>query len=286
MPEISISTNTGGWFKAGFNVKCPEYICKVGKNIPQNVNEKQYLPVVLAFIRDIRKIFPDSKYFHLGSDERVATMPCFEEASLTGMHSPTGRFDVFENNLIQLLNMDGVNMSNVVRWQNSENTKYSDRVGTITQCRSEDCRETPEEQWFATVDLRIGGGWQIYQTTRRLAAKKPEAILADFDRLDAKYFNENKITLRMLAFAMGNMDLPEMNNRTEFEHKFITLCAAFKTGNRRPGSCASFAKSNEGTEAELERESEDYRDEYCDERTDEGMAIVYRDEICPYYLNE
>jgi hypothetical protein len=58
-------------------------------------------------------------------------MPCFEEVDKYA----TPRFDLYENNVIT---------SNSVRWQNSENTYYPDRAGTINQCRSgEDCRVTP-----------------------------------------------------------------------------------------------------------------------------------------------
>jgi hypothetical protein len=283
MPELSISTNAGGWFKAGFNVQCPEHICKVGKNIPQDVNDKQYLPVVMSVIRDIRTIFSNSKYFHLGSDERVASMPCFKEANKHGSLN----FDVFENNLIQLLDMEGLKMDNIVRWQNGENTNYPDRAGAITQCRSEDCRVPHGKEWFATVDLREGGGWQIYQTTNRLALKKPAAILADFDRLDYEYFKENRIPLRMLAFTIGNLNLRELN-RTEFEDIFNTLCPTFRrpSNPRRIATCAEFVASDDGIETKLERETEDYRHEYCMERTINGTNIVYRDDIRPYYLNQ
>jgi hypothetical protein len=79
----------------------------------------------------------------------------------------------------------------------------------------------------------------------------------------------------MLAFTIGSLYLPKVN-RTGFEGIFNSLCTAFKRHSpiRRNATCANFSANDYGIEAELERETEDYRHEYCMERRDNGKVTV------------
>jgi hypothetical protein len=232
MPEISITTNAGGWFRGGLMVPCPVTTCKtpsckVGTGLPQDVNDPYILSIVYSVIRELLSI-STSDYIHLGSDERQESMACFHEVGT----EPD--FDSFENNLAAVLSLEGISTERILRWENQEQRDYPGRVGSITHCRSGDCRSSSNrnnDQWFATVDLRDGGPWQIFNSTRDLSLRNPIGIVANVGSITKDYFDQNQVPKRLLAFAFGTTRT-EVLNRTTLEEQYTQMCEAkFGTDN-------------------------------------------------------
>ena len=280
MPEISISTNAGGWHRSGLTARCPVTLCDQGTDIPLDINDPLLLPVTVAAIRDLLDIF-SSDFIHLGTDERQKSLPCFKEAWIRP------DFDSFERKLTTLLQMEGISTDRIIRWENKEQTHYPGRVGAITQCRpgSSECPHnqttTTPKPWFATVSLVEGGPWKIYETTRELALLKPIGIVANIPNLDKDYFAAHNIPQRLLAFAMGiASDLPNMDRPT-FEKRYVDICnlrfAPADVG------CATFASSDDGIDEMLPWESSEYRQSNCDSKTVVGNVTAYREHVEPYY---
>jgi hypothetical protein len=249
MPEISITTNAGGWFRGGLMVPCPVTTCKIGTGLPQDVNDPYLLPVVYSVICELLSI-STSDYIHLGSDERQESMACFHEV---GMEPD---FDSFEKNLAAVLSLEGISTERILRWENQEEREYPGRVGSITHCRSgRDCLSSShhtsnpnhdDPSWFATVDLRDGGPWQIFNATRDLSLRNPIGIVANVGSIQKDYFDRNQVPKRLLAFAFGttrSIGTDALPNRTIFEEIYTQMCEA-KFG--ADDGCHAFARSNAG----------------------------------------
>ena len=280
MPEISVSTNAGGWFHSGMNVKCPIHACKSARDFPNDINKKHLLPIILAVIQEMRSIF-SSKYIHLGSDARKESMACFKEAGI----NPD--FLAFEENLAALMEIEGILPRHVVRWANKNNEIYPGRFGSITQCRiGEVCpaaNTSETSPWFGTVNLRDGGAWNIYQATRLLALRQPQALLADFDEAHETYFQQHHILHRLLAFAFGATSATALKNRTTFEQEYIVLCQSYFTTIQDRDLCESFATSEAGINEIPFSETEECKRRGCEGRTYTGTQHFFRAEIVPYY---
>jgi hypothetical protein len=229
MPEISVSTNAGGMYKTSFNMECPDFVCDVGKFIPQNIHHEHYLPVVYSLVKELLEV-TTSPFIHLGYDEREASSPCYLEATNQRV---TGYFDKFEVKMRNLLRFAGVDGHSVVRWDNQEGKHYRSRFGDITQCvAGKPCRlatdENTEESklpWFATVDVRTGGAYEIYKRTRELAVKKPLALMAEIGsvREEDNIYKQEKIDYRLLAFTLGAANLPLMSEE-KFREQYVKSC--------------------------------------------------------------
>ena len=264
MPEISLSTNAGGWYHSGMNAQCPFHACKSARDIPNDVNNKLILPVVAAVIQELRSIF-SSRYIHLGSDARRESMACFDEARI----NPD--FLSFEENLAKLMGLEGILPRHVVRWGNENNEIYPGRFGSITQCRpGEAChvaKRNESTSWFGTVNLREGGAWKIYQSTYTLARQQPQALLADFDKFGIVHFREHNIPMRLLAFALGTTNTTEITNRTVFEQEYTTICKSYFSTSWYADLCDSFATNDAGIDDISFSVTEEYRQQVCDVRT-------------------
>ena len=276
MPEISISTNAGGWGNVGFEVPCPKQMCEKARDLPQDINDKNLLPVIMAVIYELIFTF-SSLYIHLGTDERQESMTCFQEANIVP------NFDLFERNMRGLLEMQGITPDRIVRWENKENRVYPGRLGSITQCRSKDCRtdQSTSATWFTTVNLGEGGGWNIYQSTRLLALLRPHAILANIDKLNIEYFQQHQMQHRLLAFAMGTADMPDMN-RTTFEEEYIRLCHNLSL-TLNITDCESFASSDIGIDEVRAYETAGFLEQTCNSRTVEAKQHFFRETVPAFY---
>lgn len=241
MPELSFTTNAGGMFNARFNVECPTYTCQQGANaLPQNVNDADYVPVVYSIIREVLR-FSSSPYIHLGYDERHTAESCFKEALHTGAN-----FGGFETKLATLLQVSNVTHDRVIRWENKDRFEYPRKVGAITQCRPGDtvCPQTrgsagTHTPWWATIDIRQGGPWEVFNTTRSMLTleHRPLGIVADLGGLSVEYFAQNQINMRLLAFSLATIDydaVPANDNSTatrlvirskdDFRLHYVRLC--------------------------------------------------------------
>jgi len=285
IPEIAISTNAGGMYKAGFNVECPKFLCEHGKYIPQNILNAHYPPVVYSLVEELSGL-STSPYIHLGYDERNMSTPCMLEAS-EGRVTPD--FDKFETTIENMLRFANITSDRVIRWENKEKTHYSSRFGDITQCvAGETCRlstsnnDNTKSPWFGTVDIRVGGAYEIYSKTHELASLSPLGIMAEIGsmRESDQINSEGSIDYQLLAFTMGNIgnkDLPPMSEE-EFQELYIRNCENGIAGGDsiaggRESLCKIFAMTipdtsvTEDLRKTDEKFSEDLRHAMCRERT-------------------
>jgi len=205
-PEISISSNAGGWINGGFLVHCPNLYCSEGTGIPNDIRDSQFLVLVYSVLRELREVFGSSSYIHLGSDERVENLKCYEEAGLRPDEDPP--FGVFEKKLKKMLHMLGINPNNIIRWNNDEELSYDDRVGDITHYRSPiDLENLPDiregEPFLMTADILSGSIYRVYTISKALAKSKPLGIMGEIRSLEPDVWKKQHIGLRLIAFALG-----------------------------------------------------------------------------------
>jgi len=286
MPEVSISTNAGGAYKSAFNVECSNFLCEHGRYIPQDINDASYVPVAYSIVQELLKL-SSSQYLHLGYDEREMSTPCFLEASL---NKEWPAFDLFESKLKKMLEFAGVTSDRVVRWENKEKIHYPGRFGEITQCGAgESCESTASSSdnnitslpWFATVDVRRGGVWQVYSTTYDLASRSPIGLMAEVGGLGRDDFDTNFLDYRLLAFSIGTLELPKMK-RDSFEKAFVEICSALASGegdfisSNLTKACKFFANRNEDAPSLVkineEQKLKNFAQTICKERT---MKIAF-----------
>lgn len=254
-------------YEVGLNVPCAKFTCEKGQGV-QDISKPLYTPLAYGLIREIERI-ATSGMIHLGSDERVNGAQCFIEA-----FDEIPDFASFEKKLGFLLEFDGITSSQIVRWSNDENIEYSDRLGSITQCREGDCRTESTGHWIATLDLLKGGPYEIYNSARELALRKPMAIVAEIGEMLQDDFGQSHILMRMLAYAMGISDMKEWSQGM-FEERFIALCTdifGLKAG------CSDFSQSNEGIPNVTFR-AEDNKQRLCLQRTRNVTRYIYRPEF-------
>lgn len=281
MPEISISTNTGGWFKVGFGLACPNVICNEGRGIANDITESELLPVVSSIIRDLRKIF-SSELLHLGADERQQSVACFNESR------KRTSFNVFERKLTALLEMEGVNVHNVLRWENQEHKRYRGRAGKITHFRvlqnstiAQHHRPDKGEIFFANVDIFDGSAWDIYQRTRELVSFNPKGLMAEIRLLLA--WSDRKTFGRLLAFVMGLATaLPEWSSKEYFRGNFTHYCQAMvgKLDTIENEDCVWFEVDPENWEVEVETDTS--RAQSCNAQTYMVTKRLVRTNITAY----
>eukprot|EP00797_Seminavis_robusta_P028863 Sro56_g032760.1 hexosaminidase subunit alpha (391) ;mRNA; r:58304-59476 len=235
IPEISISTNAGGWINGGFLVQCPKLFCKDGTGIPNDIQDPMFLPLVYDVIRELRATFGGS-YFHLGADERVNNLKCFEENGLKADEDPP--FGEFERKLQKVLALLGIESESVIRYDNDEQLTYKDRVGKITHYRAVPGGDLPdireEEPFLVTVDLLEGNIYSVYQRTRKLVDLKPMGIMGEIRAWDLAVWNEHYMRLRLIAFKLGFSEWEgEQSGDEELDHKefiqeVLRICTALK----------------------------------------------------------
>ena len=146
-------------------------------------------------------------------------------------------------------------------------------------------REVTNESvpWFGTVNLREGGPWKIYQTTRQLALLQPEALVADFGRISDDYFQQHHIPMRLLAFTLGTTNTTEIRNRTVFEQEYTLLCKALFSGSNESEFCSWFASIDTGIDEVPFYTTQDYIHRNCEARTHNTTKYFFREKIVSYY---
>lgn len=251
----------------GYQMRCPVHICETGTAV-QNINQPDYTAVAYSLIREVHQI-ATSGVVHLGGDDRQVAAACFEELS----QEPD--FELFESKLSYLLSFDGIPNSKIMRWSNDESVEYKGRVGSITQCKEGDCRTDDTQAWAATVDIQIGGPFDVYQAARNLALLKPDSIFAEVGHTDSTANHGSTVDMRMLAFAMGVSQMDEMTQES-FEAAFIPMC---KTILEVDIPCKAFAKSHESARELVTRSSPEQTSAICQERTRQVKKHKYRPEF-------
>ena len=234
VPEVSITTNAGGWINGGFLVHCPKHYCNDGTGIPNDIREPQFLALVYAVLRELQEIFGSSSYFHLGSDERVQSLKCYEEDGLTPYEDPP--FGSFEKKLKKMLIMLGIDAKNVIRWDNDEQLSYQDRVGGFTHYRiPADPSDLPDvregERFLMTADVVEGTVYSVYKQTRAFVRLRPMAVMGEVRTLKASTWKDHHMGLRLIAFLIGVSSKHSTKgtlSHREFVEEAILLCKAIK----------------------------------------------------------
>ena len=227
IPELELSTNAGGWVHSGFAAACPHVLCDNGKGVANAITDAAFLPVVYSVLRELKDIFPNSPFLHLGHDERdTASKGCLKEALL---EDPMAELSQFEDKLSLITDMLGIEQGNILRWSNQEKKQYSDRTGSVTHYQAQSLAHLPKpnsgERFFATLDLLAGSPWDIYKETLALVNLKPEGILGEVRDLDETTWGTKNVGLRMVAFAMGlQQDADPAINRDSFLLALTEAC--------------------------------------------------------------
>jgi N-acetyl-beta-hexosaminidase len=238
MPEISISTRSGGWANAGILTECPNVICN-GHGISIDTRDPSVMQVIAVALRELRILF-SSQYLHLGYDEREESKKCYEEA---GIKDPM--FGVWEQRLEAALRLEGISEEHVLRWENTEGYLYPHRAGIVTNYRNVGAVRNSSEPFFVTTDLAIqekGSAWDLYQRVRKTTQAAPTGIMAligvDDWELDPFMIKERLLTLAMGIELVLDDDDDEASFRTVFSKACKSLgfqqCASFVNATTLP----------------------------------------------------
>lgn len=232
-PEISVSTNAGGWAFSGYLVECPETYCKEDSlgEMAVNITEEELLPVMYGTIRELYGIFSTETntmpYLHLGSDERESNRHCFRESGLK-VDPPYASFERDLTVIVQ--DMIGIPTQKVLRWENSERVRYEDRTGQITHYPSTDPFVVPntrtDEPFFVTIDiLKQASLFDVFKNTKALMLLKPLAVFAELRRFDEEAWDKLQIELRLTAFNMGTQfDEHKIDDKSTFHQTLSSEC--------------------------------------------------------------
>jgi hypothetical protein len=271
MPEISVSSDGGGWFNTGAMMSCPEHFCK-SSSTPNNVNDPVLMPLLFMVIAELRHVF-SSKFFHLGSDERIGSMPCFEEVGVVP------DFDGFENKLTHLLQMHGILPDHILRTENARKRVHEGRTGTITQLRAgTNDMDEPDDIVFFTVDVEDGDAWTVYQRTKELVALEPLGIMAEVRALMKSHWDNVEMPKRLLAFSMAISELPTAEDPDAFAASFRAICETLSLDT----DCTPPGKLQRHTSYIVD--SEKFRKGVCDARTEESQKHIAKF-VPPFYGN-
>jgi hypothetical protein len=272
IPEITITTNAGGWINTGFAADCPQVLCRKGKGIATDISESGFLPVIYTVIRELRQVFTSS-FLHLGHDDR--------QAALDGCLKEGGRdaedLALFEDKLSALVGLLNITQEQIIRYENQEKKVHKDRTGKITQYHARSSTDMPTvgkgENFFVTVDLLRQTPWNIYENTRALVKLNPAGIFGEIRDIGENSWQKKNVGLRLVAFAMGlqrttDADLDEKS----FQKALVGACKASKISGCEK---ADGTKEHVAYQVDLSR----YHDKMCSEVTYNSMGRVPRKNI-------
>jgi len=276
MPEISISTNAGGWINSRLLADCPNFFCS-GKGTPLNINDRTVFPSLFMIISKLRMVF-SSRYFHLGTDDRDASKPCFAEAR----ESPD--FSMFERKIEALLTLADIASNEIIRTENTERVRYTDRAGNITQYPSgtweaDLIANRQDHSFFLTVDIFKGDAYSIFESAKKAVGLKPLGIMAEIRKLNDSKWKAWKIPERLLAFAMGVSEVANfwsIYDAATFATYFTQICQALNLDSdcEPPGE---FQKT-----MNIITDSEEFIQKTCETGTTTNTKRVAKS-VVPYY---
>lgn len=203
MPEISVTTRSGGWSDTLPHVPCPNVFCNTGHGLAIDLSQSSVFPILVMALKKLRNMF-SSKFIHLGFDEREESMACFSEANMAA------DFDSFEARLEEIFRIERIPLEHILRWENTEKKTYAHRAGSVTHYQLSDGPTNSSSHWFASTNLAFGDpeslrhdAWTIYRQTHSLAMKSPTGILVSVGVMDIKSWTILNIKGRLIAVAMG-----------------------------------------------------------------------------------
>jgi hypothetical protein len=85
VPELNVPGHAGGWWRSGLLVNCPKYACESGWSLPLDVRRPEAVQLVAKVFAEIRGIFSNAPFYHLGGDEIRSGDPCWKEAQSSEM---------------------------------------------------------------------------------------------------------------------------------------------------------------------------------------------------------
>jgi len=281
MPEVSVSTDAGGWYRSGFLANCPDHYC-TGEGTPIDINNEGFPPVLFSVVGELRQVFT-SRFVHLGTDEREASAECFAEAKITP------KFDVFEKKIETLMALANLAPEEIIRTENREGVRYADRAGVVTQFRADQPLEDVRAQGvdgevaFVTIDLFQGDGYDIFENTKKAVAMKPLGILAELRKLNESKWKSWKILKRLLAFAMGLSEIGtfwSIYNADTFAKHFTGICEALELDDTDCSPPGTFDQP-----VTVITESQEFVDKSCEVRTSVTKQRVAK-KADPYFKSK
>jgi Glycosyl hydrolase family 20, catalytic domain len=289
-PEITLSTNAGGWVgSSGFALNCPNTFCNDKKpygTMATNIGRREFLPVVYSVIRELMDAFSTSRYIHLGSDERTKNLACFQE---DGRYTDPP-FNVFERDLNKLLKEYlGMTTNHILRWENEEQVHYPGRTGDITHYRATSPFVLPkvrsEEPFFVTIDLLApmtadtshSVFYEIYKNTRQLVKLQPEGVLAEIRNLDPVLWIQYFVGLRLIAFKIATRTDQEDLSAEEFQNLLVVECQRVQFEHCEKVSKGDYDMPSEKLTYIVEEDH--FRRRICDKNTEIVTSRVAKEVI-------
>ena len=274
VPEITISTNSAGWYGSGYVVDCPNVLCK-GGNIPLDLTRAQLMPLIFGVINELGKLFT-SELLHLGHDDRIASRPCFEEAGINS----TGVHDAFERKMRALFVYADIPESSLIRYVDTDLRDDGDSVGGIRHYLPNTKIDTirTDKPFFVTADVLQGDAFDVYASTRQLVDLEPTGIVAELRHLYPSQWNKYQIAQRIMAFSLAIHGPGRPMTRDEFVAELKRTCLAHSFEDV---DCSVFP---ERTESIIDiTETQEWFDAHCELRTFMNEESIAKDIVRPFY---
>ena len=182
--------------------------------IPLNISHPQMLSTIKNVIGEVRDIFEDSPYLHLGGDEVEMSQACFNEAN-----TPMFNYTAFEANLQQVLGgFKYLRRTMCLRWEmtpgQTHKVKAKDRAGKmmhywVGHSYKKATNETAKP-FFVSQGLYFDSnqgenGWSIYNTAKMQASlkNKPVAIIGGTFELSTETWVDRNVTGQITGSCHG-----------------------------------------------------------------------------------
>lgn len=274
MPEINVPGHAGGFAGAipRLVVPCARFICEKGYGLPLNVSHPQLLPILKDIMIEVKDIFNNTPFFHLGGDELHMAKDCFDELGVEFLD-----YDRFETDLGIMLLEIGIAREQVVRWEKtaeiSEHAIDARAKGIDhfwSTRRYQDLNITVAPRVFCSEGLYFDTNqddeaWTIYNKAKsmRLHERKPIAIIAGTFELGVDYWVIRNVLGRLLAVAIGSSN-ENYEDEQEFADRYETLCKSLDLPEEICVKLGAPMVAYDDFRADWEITSGDWRRNLCD----------------------
>lgn len=274
MPEVNVPGHAGGFAGAipWLVVPCAGFICEKGYGLPLNVSHPQLLPILKDILIEVKEIFSNTPFFHLGGDELHMAMECFDELGIEILD-----YDRFEADLGNMLLEIGIPHERVVRWETTaeigEETVDARAKGIDHfwySRRYQESNATVAPRVFCSEGLYFDtnqedDAWTIYNKTKNMMLHeyKPIAIIAGTFELGVDYWVVRNVLGRLLAVAIGSSN-ENYENEQEFLDRYGTLCKSLDFPEEICVKLGAPMIAYDAFRADWEITSGDWRKNICD----------------------
>jgi hypothetical protein len=212
VPELDVPGHAGGWWRSGLLVDCPKYACKNGWSIPLDVARPEAVQLVAEVFAEIRDIFSNAPFYHLGGDEVRLSDPCWAEALKSEI--------LVENSFLSSTHSGSSDE------ENNDARKKVLRVPTLSQ---DDLSKM--EQQYAAARRKVGRHHATFEA--KLEALSPGVHLDRVMRFERGFMNAAAQKSRFGRAVHFWMSSPEEALETEAEEALLITDRKWMKTRRR-----------------------------------------------------